>query len=251
MTAPIIPGAEPWSADGTNGHGALVLHGFTGNCNSMRGLAEAFHRAGYAVELPLLPGHGTSVEDMLGTHWGDWSSAVEAVYESLASRCDRVVVVGLSMGGSLTCWLATRHPEIAGIVCINPATQVSIEMRELVEQMVVAGESVMPGIGSDIADPEATESAYEGTPVQPLLSLFDAAEEFGSHLDRITCPLLLFTSPEDHVVPPTDSDHLAAHVSGPVERVTCERSYHVATLDYDKGLIEERAVAFADKVTAS
>ena len=251
MTAPIIPGAEPWSADGTNGHGALVLHGFTGNCNSMRGVAEALHRAGYAVELPLLPGHGTSVEDMLTTNWHDWSSAVEAVYESLASRCDKVVVVGLSMGGSLTCWLATRHPEIAGIVCINPATQVSPDMRALVEQMVAAGEEVMPGIGSDIADPDATESAYEGTPIKPLLSLFDAAEEFGHHLDRIACPLLLFTSPEDHVVPPADSDHLAASVSGPVERVTCERSYHVATLDYDKGLIEEGAVAFADKVTAS
>ncbi len=69
MTAPIIPGAEPWSADGTNGHGALVLHGFTGNCNSMRGLAEAFHAAGYSVELPLLPGHGTAIEDMLPTTW--------------------------------------------------------------------------------------------------------------------------------------------------------------------------------------
>ncbi len=53
-----IPGAEPWSAAG-GPLGVLVLHGFTGNPQSMRSLAEAFAAAGYTVELPLLPGHGT------------------------------------------------------------------------------------------------------------------------------------------------------------------------------------------------
>ena len=57
-------------------------------------------------------------------------------------------------------------------------------------------------------------------------------------------------SPQDHVVEPVNSDILAEGVSGPVERVTLERSYHVATLDYDKDLINEQAVAFARKVTS-
>jgi carboxylesterase len=62
--------------------------------------------------------------------------------------------------------------------------------------------------------------------------------------------VLLLTSPQDHVVPPTDSDALAAAVSGPVERVTLPRSFHVATIDYDKDLITERVTAFVRKVTA-
>ena len=68
----IIPGCEPWSAAG-GPHGVLVLHGFTGNPQSMRGLAEAFAAAGFAVEIPLLPGHGTSVDDLDDTGWADWS----------------------------------------------------------------------------------------------------------------------------------------------------------------------------------
>jgi carboxylesterase len=52
------------------------------------------------------------------------------------------------------------------------------------------------------------------------------------------------------VVPPANSDHLASRVAGPVERVTLERSYHVATLDYDKDLIAERAAVFVRKVSA-
>ena len=98
----------------------LVLHGFTGNPQSMRPLAEAVAAAGFTVEMPLLPGHGTAIEDMIPTRFEDWSSAAEAVYDELAARCDKVIVSGLSMGGTLACWLATRHPEIAGIAVVNP-----------------------------------------------------------------------------------------------------------------------------------
>ena len=41
MTAPTIPGAEPLSVVGSRDAGVLVLHGFTGNPGSMRGLAES------------------------------------------------------------------------------------------------------------------------------------------------------------------------------------------------------------------
>ncbi len=245
----VIPGAEAWSADG-GPVGVLVLHGFTGNPGSVRALAEACAAAGHTVELPRLPGHGTTVEDMLDTGWKDWSAAAEAAYSDLAGRCEQVVVAGLSMGGSLTCWLGTRHPSIAGLVCINPAVAPSDDMRALVAVMVESGETLMDGIGSDIAAPGVVETAYSQTPLAPLLTLFEASAEVVEDLGRITSPLLLFTSPEDHVVPPADSDLLAAAVAGPVERVSCERSYHVATMDHDAGMIAERTVEFIDRVTA-
>jgi alpha-beta hydrolase superfamily lysophospholipase len=119
---PVVPGAEPFSAPG-GPHGALVVHGFTGNPSSVRGLAEALAGAGFAVELPLLPGHGTTLDDLMPTRFAHWSGAAEACY-------------------------------------------------------------------------------------------------------------------------------LAERVSGPVERITLERSYHVATLDYDADLIVGRAVEFALRVTA-
>ena len=110
--------AEPYSAPG-GPHGALVLHGFTGNPSSMRGVAEALAAAGFAVELPRLPGHGTSVEDMLTTSFTDWSAAVEESYLELAGRTASMVVVGLSMGGTLAAWVTARNPGVAGLVAIN------------------------------------------------------------------------------------------------------------------------------------
>ena len=105
----VIPGAEEWSAEG-GPHGALVLHGFTGNPGSVRGLAEALAAAGFAVELPRLPGHGTVMDDILDCGWDDWAAAADDAYERLAGRCDGVVLAGLSMGGTLACWVAARHP---------------------------------------------------------------------------------------------------------------------------------------------
>ena len=246
----ILPGAEPFSASG-GPDAVLVVHGFTGNPQSMRPLAEAFAAAGFTVELPLLPGHGTSVEDMIQTRWDDWSGAAEAAYLDLKARARRVVVAGLSMGGTITCWLAARHPEIAGIVCINPAAEpVADSFIEAVQGMEATGATVMEGIGSDIAKPGSVESAYKDTPLAPLRSMFGAVMELQALLPDIRCPLLLFTSTQDHVVAPSGSDHLAASVSGPVERVILERSYHVATLDYDAEEIERRAVEFAKKICA-
>jgi carboxylesterase len=226
----------------------LVLHGFTGNPQSLRGLAEALHAAGFAVELPLLPGHGTSVDDLIDSGWADWSAAAESAYEALAATVDKVVVAGLSMGGSLTLWLATRHPEIAGIVCVNPAVEVGADMVDGIRQMLDGGVDRIPAIGGDVADPAAREKAYDATPLRPLLSLADAAAETVDDLAKVGCPVLLMTSPQDHVVDPHNSDIVAERVSGPVERVTLERSYHVATLDYDKDLVFERTVEFARRV---
>jgi carboxylesterase len=247
----LMPGAEPLSVAG-GPMGALCLHGFTGNPTSMRPVAQAFAAAGFSVELPRLPGHGTTVDDMITTGWADWTGEAEAAYQRLAARCDRVVVAGLSMGGSLTLWLAAHHPEIAGIVCINAATRPQPdEVLDMVRGMVAEGEDRIQGIGADIADPDVTESAYESTPLGPLLSLMDGLAALQPVLADITCPVLIMTSANDHVVEPVSSDHLAAAVSGPVERVALERSFHVATLDYDGELVCREAVAFAQKVTAA
>ncbi len=252
-TYPILPGAEPFSASG-GAHGALVVHGFTGSPQSMRGLAEAFAAAGHTVELPRLPGHGTAIEDMLTTSWEDWTATVQAAYRDLAARCDQVVVAGLSMGGTLAVWLALEQPEIAGLVLVNPAmaTQETTDTVAALRGALDAGLTIVPGIGNDVADPDATpELAYADTPVAPAISLMDASLELTPRLGEITIPTLLIHSLQDHVVPPSANTAVETGLGGPVQLVELPRSFHVATLDYEHEEIEERAVAFAASVFAA
>jgi carboxylesterase len=111
--------------------------------------------------------------------------------------------------------------------------------------------AVLPGIGSDIADPDAHENAYDGTPIEPLLSmLLDGIEPLSNEYAQMHVPLLLMNSPQDHVVEPAHAEFLADRYGGPVERITLERSYHVATQDYDKELIVEATAEFATRVVS-
>ncbi len=251
MTSATIPGAEPFTHVGNSDIGVLVLHGFTGNPGSMRGLANACADAGFHVELPQLAGHGTQMSDMIPTRWGDWSEDAEEAFQKISVRAKKIVVMGLSMGGSLTLFMAAQHPEVLGIVCVNPATQPQAdEVVTTIQGMIDDGMETMDGIGSDIADPTAKETAYPGMPLAALLSFqADGLKPLVQRYASINMPLLLFTSLQDHVVAPTDSDHLMAEFGGPIEQIKLLRSYHVATQDFDKELIFEKSVEFVRRVT--
>ena len=191
------------------------------------------------------------MEDLLPIRWSDWVTTVEAAYSTLAARVEKVVVVGLSLGGALTLRVGASHPEVAGLVCVNPVAEPQVpEVIEMLQGMCDAGTEVLPGVRGDIADPDATEAGYDGTPLRGLLSLLvDGVARTADAYPRMQMPLLLMNSPQDHVVEPRQSEFLASHYGGPVERITLERSFHVATLDYDKELIVEATVAFAQRVT--
>ena len=247
----LTPGAEPWSHVGSSRFGALVIHGLTSNPDSMRGIAKALAAVGFHIELPLLPGHGTVMEDLLPIQWSDFVGEVEVAYSKLAARVDKVVVVGLSLGGALTLRVGANHPEVVGLVCINPAAEPQVpEVIEMLQGIVDGGTEVLPGIRGDIADPDATESGYDGTAVRVVLSLFiDGLAPLAGEYPKMHMPLLLMNSPQDHVVEPKQSEFLVSKYGGPVERISLDRSFHVATLDYDKELILEATAAFAQRVT--
>jgi carboxylesterase len=243
-----MPGAEPFSHAGDR-TGVLVLHGFTGSPQSMRPWATHLADAGFTVELPRLPGHGTRWQDMAVTRWEDWYAEVDRTFTSLRERCDQVFVMGLSMGGSLTLRLAENRPdEVAGIVLVNPAVHSERKDRHLlpfVRHVVKA----FPGIVNDIKKPGQDEGGYDKLPLNPAYSLQQAWATIKADITNVTCPVLLLHSREDHVVEPSNSAWILAHLrSADVTEVWLEDSYHVATLDNDAPLIFERSVEFVRRL---
>ena len=86
----------------------LLVHGFTGTPQSVRYWAEGIAADGRTVILPRLPGHGTTPDDMQRTTAAEWVAEAEMGLRGLQERCDRIFVVGLSMGGTITFDLAER-----------------------------------------------------------------------------------------------------------------------------------------------
>ena len=249
MSDDIIPGCEPFSSSG-NSMGVLVLHGFTGNPYSMRPLAERCARAGYSVELPRLPGHGTLLEDLVPRRWPDFVEVALGVYDELARRCDKVAVVGLSVGGGLTALIAEERPSIAGCVFINPMLKgPGAEMEQGLRDLIDTGlEILATDGGSDIKKEGTTEAKYDGWPLRALQSVIEGVEVVDANLASITAPSLLLSSREDHTVAPDNGDEIVEKSSGPVERIWLEESYHVATLDNDQELVESATIDFLAKV---
>ncbi|MBT2677601.1 alpha/beta fold hydrolase [Bacillus sp. ISL-35] len=237
---PVLEGAEPFYFEG-NRVGILVSHGFTGSTQSMRPLGEAYAEAGYTVCGPRLKGHGTHYEDMEQSSYHDWIASVEEGFQWLKERCDTIFVTGLSMGGTLTLYMAEKYPEIRGIVLINAA--VDIPAMEPVRQL--EGTRFLDAIGSDIKKPGVTELAYEKTPVQSVKEILTFMKEVKEDLPKISCPALIFVSDEDHVVPPDNSKTIYENISSETKEIhPLKESYHVATLDNDQQIIIENTLQF-------
>jgi len=238
--------AAPFAADGDR-VGAVLCHGFTGMPGSLRPWAEALAAAGRTVRLPLLPGHGTRWQDANQVSWQDWYAELERAFDETRARCDRTFVMGLSMGGTLTLRLAEqRGAQIAGIVVVNPSlftTRKDAKLLPVLRHVLPS----LPPIGSDIKAPGAVEPAYDRLPVKGAFQLAKLWALTNADLDRVTQPLLVMTSREDHVVEPENSVRLMAG-SGSIDKrqLWLDDSYHVATLDNDLPLIIKESLAFME-----
>ena len=247
MTVEILPGSETFSHSGSSS-GVLILHGFTGSPASMRSLAERLAGVGYSVELPRLPGHGTSIDDLMTTGWSDWTQCAEASYARLLGSCERVAIVGLSMGGGVCAYMAERH-DVAGCVFINPLVKpLAPEILEGLDQFLDAGVETVDAVGSDIKKEGPVEVSYDKTPLGPAKSLFAGLASVYENLKLISAPILVLSSREDHVVSIDNGDDLESRTGGTVERIWLEDSYHVATMDNDRELVESSTVEFLARV---
>ncbi len=231
--AEVLPGAEPLSRAG-GPVGVLLCHGFTGSPQSVRPWAEYLAEQGLAVSVPLLPGHGTTWQDMARTTSSDWYAETERALAGLRAQCAEVFVMGLSLGGCLALRLAERHgPDVSGLVLVNPSLAPDTRLFLLAPVLKYVVPS-LPGVGSDIKKPGALELSYGRVPVRAAATLPTIWRETARHLADITQPVLVFRSSVDHVVGPASMKVLEAGLApGLLTTRACGDSYHVATMDND------------------
>jgi len=252
----LAPHAQPFHFDGVPDErdgqrvGVLLSHGFTGSPASMTPWGKHLAAQGFAVDVPRLPGHGTTWQEMNRTGWADWYGELERSFDKLHANCDQVVLGGLSMGGGLALKLAAeRGNDVAGVMLVNAA--VASNNKQLLAVPVLKRIlPSMPGIGNDIKKPDQDEYGYDRIPLKALGSMMAGWKEVRRALPNVTQPVLLFRSAEDHVVDPSSAQIIASRVSSRevTERIL-ENSYHVATLDHDAPAIFEESVEFIRRVT--
>ncbi len=250
---PVQAGCEPWSAtgDGENARiGICVLHGFTGNPHTSRPLGQGLSRRGFTVEVPRLPGHGTHWRDMAETTYDDWRNKVREVLDDLEQRCDAVFCAGLSMGGTLAIDMAwERTATLDGAIPINatvlPREGFLAAVAPLLEKIIKRVPAKAAGlVENDAKKPGVDEHAYDMVPTVPANSFLAAAKTLHARLEDIRVPLLVAYAPEDHSVPCENSREVIRRVPN-AEELILNNSYHLATVDNDADLLEEKIAEFA------
>lgn len=243
---------EPLSLAGTGDHsvGVLLVHGFSGSAASMKPWARFLAERGYAVEVPLLPGHGTRWQDLNTVSWSQWYDEAEAALDRLLTTHKKVVVCALSMGGSVALRLAqTRGDEVAGVVLVNPfvsSARIELKALPLLKHLVPS----FPGIVDDIKKPDQVELGYPRLPLKGVAQILAMWKTVVPALGQVTQPVLYFRSTIDHVIDASSSATVLSGISSvDVEERMLEDSYHVATIDNDAPRIFEESLEFIQRVS--
>jgi len=185
--------------------GVLVLHGFTSSLDCVRGIAPYLAREGFDCEMPLLRGHGSRPEDLVGVVAQDWYEDSLLALERLASRVDAVVVLGLSMGGLMALNLCARPHAFRHKICacvtwaaalgfVNPLSRF-VKYLSPVFRMWPSQESF------NDAQCRKNNTNYRTFPTRTFGSLQAFARETRGILGDVSVPLCVIHSRRDQVVP--------------------------------------------------
>ena len=220
---------------GQGGRGVLLIHGFCGSPAQMRYLAQGLHAAGYTVSVPLLPGHGSAVQDMQKCTSRQWHDAVRIAYTELRRECVSVAVAGHSMGGILALLLAEEYPADAVIPIAAPMQLAGV--RGLLAPFSRLVSPMIPYASWPAARrrPEdfLTEDhiCYEETPLAKVHDLCRLMRRSRRDLFAVTAPLLTIQSKDDPTVSAGSPRIIAGGVSSAVRKhLSLSRSGHLIPL---------------------
>jgi carboxylesterase len=250
MTQHPRPDPSAFFLQGDSAKGALLVHGFTGSPPEMRLIGDYLNERGYTVSAPLLPGHGTEIENMNQRRWPEWAAHVGSAYDALSSVCSRVVVGGLSMGALLSLNLAAGHPEVPALALYAPAIRVTnwlIYLAPLMKHFI----PVWSKSGtSDLGDPDAELRLwhYRGYPVAAAHELMKLMRHVRRQLPRVTCPAVVFHAAQDkHIREPDLRREYERLGSRDRQFVVLSESGHALTVDLEWRSVAQRTYTFFEQ----
>ena len=102
----------------------VLLHGFTDSPSQFTELADSLYQRGDNVYVPRLPHHAERSGDaraLAGMTAVQLRQTADSAADVATALGDTVVVVGLSVGGTMAAWMGQHRAEVRRVVMIAPA----------------------------------------------------------------------------------------------------------------------------------
>lgn len=220
--------------------GCLLIHGFSGNPSDLRPLADALADNGYTVNLPVLPGHGSTPEKLVHTEWRTWTEAIAQAHEQMSDMCRHVVLIGFSMGGSLAI-IETSRRSPAALVLIGMPTFLG---NAWLARMLTVGKYFVrwwypmantdfndskvrawmleqrPGIDIDDARVQAEIRRSGRISTAAIHRFFRVMQHARRLIPKVTCPTLIVHGRQDPIAAPACAEELYCGIRSPTKEIT-------------------------------
>lgn len=247
----IIKNAEPFYFPG-NSTGCLLIHGFTGAPKQMRPLGDILADKGYSVLGIRLSGHGTKMADLKRSHWQDWSASVLDGWHLLQSSTDKIILMGLSMGGVLALYHASFLP-VQGVISLSTPYQIGPDPKLAILPFLTGIIPYLPKGKSDWHDRDAAKGhlSYEKYPTRAIIQLNYLLQEMRASLPKVTAPALLMHAKGDLGVSPENMRRIyqaLGTAEGNKEMVWLENSGHVVIRDFEKMTVFKEILKFVQRI---
>jgi len=255
--------------------GVLMIHGLTGTPTEMRLVAKGLHRNGFTVYGMQLAGHCGDEADLLETGWHDWYQSVREAADRLRRDVDHLFVTGLSMGALLALKLAADQPDQVDGLGLYGTTffydgwtipwigKLSFMLplvcglgfgrkRQFYECFPygIKDERIRQRIANSMLGGDSASAGLPGNPWPSLAEFYRLSYRVRRQLADITTPCLIVHARDDDVASLKNVRMVVRGVSGPVETVLLENSYHMITVDQERNLVVERSTQFFREVAA-
>nr|MBN1229903.1 alpha/beta fold hydrolase [Anaerolineae bacterium] len=236
-----------------------MVHGLTGTPFELRWLGEELNKQGYTVYGPRLAGHGTCPEDLTRVTWREWYADVLAAYELLGRQCDKIFVIGLSMGGVLTLLLGSQE-KVDGLVVLSapheikhplfrflPLLSLFIKIHnkgydvELEERFARQVRKVQEERGEALTG----HPSYKGWVIPAIRQFLPMLSVMRENLKQVTAPILFIHSKKDQTVPFENMQLNYDAVSSPDKSMlVLEESCHTVAEDIEYPVVFDAVKAF-------
>lgn len=227
-----LVGAEPFFLPGRR-HGVLLIHGFTGLPAELRLLGAYLNERGFTVLAIRLAGHGTTVEDLSRMEHEDWMDSVRDGYAILSGACERISVVGHSMGAVFALLLSVEA-EVAHVVSLGAPIMIAPEQGlEHLPTREACIDRYVPKARRKLRDvPQGANNTYRRMPLVSIHELLDVVAILCRQIARVTAPLLIVHGERDHTADPKSADYLYQNVGSPrCEKFILPDAGHLLPLD--------------------
>jgi len=253
--------------------GVLLIHGLTGTPTEMRFVGNGLNRAGFTVLGMQLAGHCGDEADLLATGWRDWHASVVAAAERLMEQVDHLFVAGLSMGAVLALKLAIDRPHdvdgvglygttffhdgwatpmIGRLAFMLPlATRLGIGRHRVSAETPPYGikdERIRNRVVGAMLGGDSQAAGLAGFPWPSLAEFQSLSLHVRNRIGRVRAPCVIVHSSDDDIASLRNVRIVERGARAPVETLLLDDSYHMVTIDKQRGELIERSAGFFRRI---